>query len=65
MVVKKKKKKKKRPLCEAVKLKSILLWRPQDIRYARAMGYLPRKDDKVCNWPKREKCMALKRVGAF
>jgi hypothetical protein len=29
------------PEQEAVKLK--LLWRPQDVRNARAMGYLPRK----------------------
>jgi hypothetical protein len=32
-----------RPLCEAVKVKSRLPWRPQDVRDARAVGYLQRK----------------------
>ena len=33
----------KRPLCEAVKLKYALPWRPQDAGDARVMGYLQRK----------------------
>ena len=32
-----------RPLHEAAKLKPGLPWRPEDIRNARAMAYLPRK----------------------
>ena len=31
-----------KPLCEAVKVKPGLLWRPQNVRDARAVGYLPR-----------------------
>ena len=30
----------KRPMCEAVKLKSEMCWRPQDVRDSRAMVYL-------------------------
>ena len=32
-----------RPLNEAMKLKARLLWRPQNVRVARAIGYLLRK----------------------
>ena len=32
-----------RPLCETVKVKAVLPWRPQDVGDARTVGYLPRK----------------------
>lgn len=32
-----------RPFTEAVKMKAELWWRCQDVRYARAMEYLPRR----------------------
>ena len=32
-----------RPLCEAMKVKSRLPWRPQNVGDARAVGYLPKK----------------------
>lgn len=45
-----------RPLCEAMKGKSGLGWRPQDVGDARAVGYLPRRAVNT-EWyqPKREK----------
>jgi hypothetical protein len=45
-----------RSLCEAVKVKPGLPWRAQELRDARALGYLLRKADQ----PKRKKCVALK-----
>jgi hypothetical protein len=45
---------------EAVKLK--LSWRPQDVRDARAMGYLLRKAaNRKCNQPRRKKFVAVNR----
>ena len=50
-------------LCEAVKVKPRLPWRPQDVRDARAMGYLLRKAaSREWNQSKREKCVAVSKA---
>ena len=51
------------PLCEAVKVKPELLWRPPNIGDAGTMGYLlNRTDNRKWNQPKREKCVAVNRA---
>ena len=51
------------PLCEAVKAKPGLSWRPQNIEDDRAMGYLPRKvANREWNQPKRKKCAAVNKA---
>jgi hypothetical protein len=46
------------PLCEAVKLMPGLSWRFQEVRDARAMGYLLKKgiDNREWKQPMRKKC---------
>ena len=52
-----------RPLCEAVKMKPGLPWRPQDIGDARVMWYLPRRAaNRVWNQPKRETHVAVNKA---
>lgn len=56
-----------RPLWEAVKVTMWLPWRPQDVRDARAMEFLPKRAaNRDWNQPKKKKCMQsikLNRVG--
>ena len=53
-----------KPLCEAVKMKPGLPWRPQNVGDARAMGYLLRgAANKELNQPKRIKYMVLTKAG--
>ena len=48
-------KKAERPLCEAVKVKPGLPWRPQEVRDARALEYLLRRAaNREWNLPKRK-----------
>ena len=49
---------------DSVKGKPGLPWRPQDVKDARAMGYLPRRAAKR-KWeqPRREKCAVVNRGG--
>lgn len=48
-----------KPLCQAVKVKPGLPWRPQNVGDARAVGYLPRRTaNRKWNQSKREKCAA-------
>ena len=52
-----------RLLCEAVKMKPGLPWRPQDAGDVRAMGYLPRKAaNREDNQPKRKKCVVVNKA---
>ena len=52
-----------RSLCEAVKVKPGLPWRPQDVGDARVMGYLPRKAaNREWNQLKRKMCVAVDKV---
>ena len=52
-----------RPLCEAVRLKSRLPWKTQDVRDARAVGNLLRKAaHREWNQPKRKKCAAVNKA---
>lgn len=44
---------------EAVKVKSGLLWIPQDVRHARAVGSLQRKLLMEWNQPKKKKCVTV------
>ena len=47
-------------MSEALKVKSGLPWRPQDVRDARAVGYLLRRAaTREWNQLKREKCAAI------
>lgn len=51
-----------RPLGEAVKVKPGLLWRPQDVGDARAVGYLPRRAaNREWDQPRREVCCGQQR----
>ena len=52
-----------RPLCEAVKLKPGLPWRPQNVGDARAIGYLSRRAaNREWNQPKRKKCVSVNKA---
>ena len=52
-----------KPLCQAVKVKPGLPWRPQNVGDARAMGYLPRKaPNKAWNQPRRKECSAISKA---
>ena len=43
------------PMCEAMKAKPGLPWRPEDVGDDRAMGYLPKKaDNKEWSHPKKK-----------
>ena len=52
-----------RPLHQAVKVKSVLLWRPQDAGDASVVEYLPGRAAE-CGWnhPKREKCAVVNKA---
>lgn len=53
----------KRPCCEAVKVKTELLQRPQEVRDDRVVGYLPRRAaNSMWDWPKREECVAVDKL---
>jgi hypothetical protein len=50
-------------MCEAIKVKPVLPWRPQDIRDTRAVGNLLRKTaNRKCNHPKIKTCVALNKA---
>ena len=52
-----------RPLCETVKLKPGLLWRPQDVGDAKAVGDLSRRAaDREWNQPSSKKCVAVSKA---
>lgn len=54
-----------RPLCQALKMKTGVPWRPQDVGDARALGCLPRRAaDWAWNPPKRENCVVVNKAGA-
>ena len=53
----------KKPLHDAVRLKLVLPWRPQDVGNSKAMRYLLRRAaNREWNQPKREKCVAVKKA---
>lgn len=53
----------KRPFCEAVKVKTELLQRPQEVRDDRVVGYLPRRAaNSMWDQPKREECVAVNKT---
>ena len=52
-----------RPVCESVKVKPGLPWRPQDVGKARAAEYLPRRAaNREWNQPRRKKCVVVNKV---